>query len=68
MSGGVGHAEADRLCRRCGEPVRLTGGGPVLHPLLPGQMRKAEHEGGGEMCAGGEDLAAPITPDLVSGL
>jgi hypothetical protein len=65
MNGGVGHAETagQTTCRRCRKPVRVIGD----DPLLPESMRKAVHEGGGEMCAGGEELVAPIRPDLAAG-
>ena len=67
MNGGVGHAETTEtttewVCRRCEGARQLIGG----DPLLPASMRKAVHEDGGEMCAGTGELAAPITPGLVS--
>lgn len=55
-----------RQCRRCGQPLLLTG-----DDLLPEQMWRAVHEeedggGGSETCAGTGELAAPIDPDMLS--
>jgi hypothetical protein len=58
MGIGMEETTTGRLCRRCGEPVRVIGD----DPLLPPSLRKAEHEDGSETCAGTGDVAAPFDP------
>lgn len=49
-----------RVCRKCRQPVRLEGGQD-----MEDEFRKAVHAATGEeLCADGENLAAPAGPEL----